>query len=76
MKGMKKQKLVEIDENEVAQKGIKEKQKLNETDGKNGMDDDMIMRIEWMIMIRTEQMMMIRKEQMIMIKMEWMMKMR
>jgi hypothetical protein len=65
MKGMKKQKLVKIDENEVAQKGIKEKQKLNETDGKNGTDDDMIMRMEWMM-----------KEQMMMMKMEWMVKMR
>jgi hypothetical protein len=65
MKEMKKQKLVEIGENKVAQKGIKEKQKLNETVGKNRMDNNMIMRMEWMM-----------KKQMIIMKMEWMMKMR
>jgi hypothetical protein len=37
-------------------KGIKEKQKLNETDGKTGTNNDMIMRMEWIIMMRTEQM--------------------
>jgi hypothetical protein len=46
MKGMKKQKLIEIDENEVIQKGIKEKQKLNETDSKNETDDNIIMRMK------------------------------
>jgi hypothetical protein len=56
MKEMKKQKLVEIDENKVAQKGTKKKQKLNETNGKNGTDDNMIMGMEWMTIIRMEQM--------------------
>jgi hypothetical protein len=71
MKGMEKQKLIEIDENEVAQKGIKEKQKLNETDGKNGTDDDNDNEngMYSMIMMRTEQMMTMRKEQMMMMKM-------
>jgi hypothetical protein len=62
MKDMKKQKLVEIDKNKVTQKGIKEKQKLNETNGKNGIDDDMIIRIEWMIMMRMKQMITMKKE--------------